>query len=92
MNIRYKNYGRRNDRRHPIESIMMQLAAVFLVLAGMTLTLFLLLLSALFSPVAVLAYWLKFRNGERATNHRGPVRRGPRNPGVIEGKYKVIDK
>jgi len=92
MNIRYKKYGRREDPRYLFKHILMQLVVGFLFLAGLTLTLFLLLLTAVFSPLAVLIHRLKFRNRVQAVNGRRPDNHASRNPSVIEGKYKVIDK
>jgi len=81
MNIRYKKYGRREDPRYLFKHILMQLVVGFL-----------LLLTAVFSPLAVLIHRLKFRNRVQAVNGRRPDNHASRNPSVIEGKYKVIDK
>ncbi|MGD8421773.1 MAG: hypothetical protein PVJ78_15090 [Gammaproteobacteria bacterium] len=92
MNIRYTKYGRREDPRHPFNNFLMQLAVIFLFAAGLSLTLFLLLLSAVFSPIAALVYWFRSRNGDPAINFGHTDNHASRKPGVIEGKYEVIDK
>ena len=92
MNIRYIKYGRREDPRHPLDSVMMQLAVILLFVAGLSLTLFLLIVSVVVSPVAALIYWLRFRNGGQTVNIRHTENPASRNSSVIEGKYKVIDK